>query len=107
MEEIVLEEIEDKLCYVKQLGIEFHSNATSGFDSLQKILSILDKEGFKLAITQQYRLIRVDQIKRTEPYFLRLYANKQGSAVWWRMRVLRNINHLRRGVTGNVSPKPV
>lgn len=105
MEEIVLKEIEDKLCYVEQLAIEVHSNATNEFKSLQNILTILNRERFKVAITQQNKLIRVDQIKRTEPYFLQLYANKRGSAVWWRMRVLRNMNRAYRVVTRNGWPQ--
>jgi FkbM family methyltransferase len=102
MEEIVLKEIEDKLCFVEQLAIEVQSN-TSEFNSLQNILSILSRERFIFAITHQNKLIRADQIKRTESYILQINAHKRGSALWWRMRVIRNMNRLYRVVTGNVA----
>jgi FkbM family methyltransferase len=102
MEEIVLEEIAEKLCFVEQLAIEVQCRDAHEFGSLHNILSILSRGGFEYFITQGNKLIRVGQLKEPGTFNLEIIAHRRSRALWWRMHVIRNMNRLHRLMTGNV-----
>ncbi len=88
MEERVLREIEDKLSFVDEIRLEFHGSRTNPTNILENVIALLERNQFYYAIDQSRKIVRLDQVKRTEPYILIIYTNRRHGTLLWRSRVL-------------------
>lgn len=74
LEETILREIEEKLALVKEIIMEFHGSSTNPSNDSSKILSLLRKSSFGYKINQDWKFIEEKNIKKTDPYWLMIYA---------------------------------
>jgi len=72
----VLEEVGSKLSQVKEMVMEFHGSSTNKENSLQKILEALESNNFTYKIKQGWRRVRMVEIRKTDPYWLIIYAKR-------------------------------
>lgn len=77
MEEMVMEEIEDKLSLVKEITMEFHGSSANKTNCPERIFSILERNNFDYTIEQKGRIIKTEQIKKTDPYWLIIHAKRR------------------------------
>ncbi len=77
MEGIVLKDIEPKLHLVKELRIWFHGSSTNPANTLEDILALLSRNGFRYVLEQRSLVVGLAQVKRTDPYHLTIYTYTQ------------------------------
>ncbi len=77
MEEVVLNEIEDKLSFVKEILMEFHGSSTNPANDPHRILSLLRKNEFTVLIKQYGQEVDEQEIKKEDPYWLLIHATKK------------------------------
>lgn len=77
MEEVVLNEIEHKLKFVKEIFMEFHGSSTNKLNDSKRILNLLKRNKFDYSITQEAKKINENEIKKTDPYWLIIHASKK------------------------------
>jgi len=87
MEGIVLKEIESKLHLVKELRVEYHGSSTNPANTLEDVLALLSRHGFRYILEQNRRVVGLTQVKRNDPYFLDIYTYMQWFP-WWYHRYL-------------------
>jgi len=76
MEEMVLREIENKLYLVKEIITEFHGSSVNKANSAERIFSIFDRNALSYTIKQKGRIIKAEQIKKTDSYWLIIHARR-------------------------------
>ena len=97
MEDMVLNEIEGKLKFIKDIRMEYHGSAVSDeINSIERIVSIANRNDLKIMITQNGKIIRFDQIEKEDMYSLLIYINRQRLALWWQAVALPQMNRLWR-----------
>lgn len=77
-EERVLKEIANKLSRVNEIVMEFHGNSINNLNKIENIFSILEKNSFIYTIRQNNKLIKVNQIKKSDPFWAIIHAYKNG-----------------------------
>ena len=77
MESVVLDEIEHRLGLVKALVVEFHGSSTNPRNSLEHVLDLLTRNGFDYALSQEARPVTLDQLERTDPFWLVIHAKRR------------------------------
>lgn len=88
MEERSIREFEDKLSCVNEIRLEFHGSRTNATNILENVIALLERNHFYYAIDQNGKIVRLDQVKRTEPCILIIYTNRRHGPLWWGTRVL-------------------
>ena len=73
----VLKEIKNKLSQVNEIVMEFHGNSGNNSNNIEDILSILEKTPFSYIIKQNYKLINLEQIEKSDPYWLIIHAYRK------------------------------
>lgn len=76
MEEEVLREIEGNLNLVEEIIIEFHGSSTNKANSAERIFSIFDRNALDYTIKQKGKIIKAEQIKKTDPYWLMIHVKR-------------------------------
>lgn len=74
LEETILKEIKERLTLVKEIIMEFHGSSTNPSNDSSEILSLLRNNGFGYKINQDWKFIEEKDIKKTDPYWLMIYA---------------------------------
>ena len=76
MEEVVLADIETALSMVKEIVIEFHGSSTNDRNSLERVLRLLELNGFGYRMKQGTEMVTLDGVERTDPYWLIVRARR-------------------------------
>lgn len=74
METAVLVDAGDALLKVKEIILEFHGSSTNPGNDLDTLLAVLKKYGFSVRIDQASVTVTPEEIDRTDPFWLNLYA---------------------------------
>jgi len=77
-EEEVLREAGEKLRNIKQIFMEFHGSSTNPANDSGRLLELLRSNGFSFNITQEGEPIEEQEIRKDDPYWLIIYAYRDG-----------------------------
>jgi len=72
----VLKEAENKLSKVKEIIMEFHGSSVNKSNKLEEILNILKKNSFLYKIKQKGKEIKINQVKKGNPFWAIIHAFK-------------------------------
>ncbi len=76
LEEVVLRELNEKLTDIDEIFMEFHGSSTNQTNDSGRILQFLKNKGFSYTITQESKLIDEQDIRKNDPYWLIIHADK-------------------------------
>jgi len=106
MEEIVLREIEERLSYITEIRMEFHSQVANPENNLERVLPLLARHQFKFAFVRDRKTLSLSQVRRaiqnSEKYLFMVYAHRQRARVWWQSYVVPQIIRVQNRTMRNV-----
>lgn len=76
LETAVLADAGAALTRVNQIILEFHGSTANPRNNLDELLAILNKHGFTFRIDQASVTVTPDEIERTDPFWLNIYAKR-------------------------------
>ena len=73
----------------RRIVLEFHGTSANPGNRIEDVLALLGEGGFQTTIEQDGREVRLDRIRRDDPFWLIVRALGRGAARWPRRRWLR------------------
>lgn len=77
VETAVLTDAGDALTRVKEIILEFHGSSANPRNDLDALLRVLERYGFTYRIDQASVTVTPDEIERTDPFWLNIYAKRR------------------------------